>query len=103
MIYRIKRPIKNLYTLSFRNKQFIININMKIETEVVTEPEVKIIDDNDDDDDDGEDGEDGEGCPNAAKTPVSLLQELYVRRGLTPKYDLVQIEGQVHEPTFKYR
>ena len=39
----------------------------------------------------------------AAKTPVSLLQELYVRRGQTPKYDLVQIEGAVHEPTFKYR
>ncbi len=38
-----------------------------------------------------------------AKTPVSLLQELYVRRGVTPKYDLVQIEGAVHEPTFKYR
>ena len=31
------------------------------------------------------------------------VQELYVRRGLTPKYDLVQIEGAVHEPTFKYR
>ena len=55
-------------------------------------------------DDDNDDGEDGEGGgANAAKTPVSLLQELYVRRGLTPKYDLVQIEGQVHEPTFKYR
>ena len=26
-----------------------------------------------------------------------------MRRGVTPKYDLVQIEGQVHEPTFKYR
>ena len=26
-----------------------------------------------------------------------------MRRGLTPKYDLVQIEGAVHEPTFKYR
>ena len=39
----------------------------------------------------------------ALKTPVSLLQELYVRRGITPKYDLVQIEGAVHEPTFKYR
>ena len=37
------------------------------------------------------------------KTPVSLLQELYIRRGVTPKYDLVQIEGAVHEPTFKYR
>ncbi|XP_059099463.1 RISC-loading complex subunit TARBP2-like [Tigriopus californicus] len=41
--------------------------------------------------------------PPAAKTPVSLLQELYVRKGLTPIYDLVQIEGAVHEPTFKYR
>lgn len=48
------------------------------------------------------DGEGG-GGPSAAKTPVSILQELYVRRGLTPKYDLVQIEGEVHEPTFKYR
>ena len=67
--------------------------------DVVPEPEVKVIEDNDDDDE----VEDGEGGANAAKTPVSLLQELYVRRGLTPKYDLVQIEGQVHEPTFKYR
>ena len=40
---------------------------------------------------------------NIPKTPVSLLQELYVRKGITPKYDLVQIEGAVHEPTFKYR
>ena len=40
---------------------------------------------------------------NVPKTPVSLLQELYVRKGITPKYDLVQIEGAVHEPTFKYR
>lgn len=38
-----------------------------------------------------------------AKTPVSLLQELYVKKGITPKYDLVQIEGAVHEPTFKCR
>jgi len=37
------------------------------------------------------------------KTPVSLLQELCVRKGITPKYDLVQIEGAVHEPTFKNR
>ena len=34
---------------------------------------------------------------------LNYWQELYVRRGVTPKYDLVQIEGQVHEPTFKYR
>ncbi|CAB4069450.1 TARBP2 [Lepeophtheirus salmonis] len=39
----------------------------------------------------------------SGKTPVSFLQELYVRKGITPKYDLVQIEGAVHEPTFKYR
>ena len=37
------------------------------------------------------------------KTPVSLLQELYVKKGITPKYDLVQIKGPVHKPTFKYR
>ncbi len=81
-----------------------------------------------------EDGESGPGgC--VGKTPVSLLQELYVRRGMVPlvmkklslfifisfctvvtvysvpkisntvgfQYDLVQIEGAVHEPTFKYR
>lgn len=39
----------------------------------------------------------------AAKTPVSLLQELYVKKGINPKYDLIQIEGAIHEPTFKYR
>ena len=50
-----------------------------------------------------DDPEEGGGGADAVKTPVSLLQELYVRRGLTPKYDLVQIEGAVHEPTFKYR
>ena len=33
----------------------------------------------------------------------TTFQELYVRQGITPKYDLVQIEGAVHEPTFKYR
>ena len=27
-----------------------------------------------------------------AKTPVSLLQELYVKKGITPKYDLVQVK-----------
>ncbi|KAF2365977.1 Double-stranded RNA-binding domain [Trinorchestia longiramus] len=37
------------------------------------------------------------------KTPVSLLQELCMRRGISPKYDLLQIEGAVHEPTFVYR
>ncbi|MPC19393.1 RISC-loading complex subunit TARBP2 [Portunus trituberculatus] len=45
------------------------------------------------------------GIPGAlpSKTPVSLLQELCMRRGISPKYDLLQIEGAVHEPTFVYR
>ncbi|XP_046389570.1 interferon-inducible double-stranded RNA-dependent protein kinase activator A homolog [Ischnura elegans] len=37
------------------------------------------------------------------KTPVSVLQELLSRRGTTPKYELVQVEGAIHEPTFRYR
>lgn len=37
------------------------------------------------------------------KTPVSVLQELLSRRGITPKYELVQIEGVVHESIFRYR
>ncbi|XP_066997977.1 protein Loquacious isoform X1 [Anabrus simplex] len=37
------------------------------------------------------------------KTPVSVLQELLSRRGTTPRYELVQIEGAIHEPTFRYR
>lgn len=44
-----------------------------------------------------------EGANNAMKTPVSVLQELLSRRGITPTYDLVQIEGAIHEPTFRYR
>lgn len=43
------------------------------------------------------------GANNAMKTPVSVLQELLSRRGITPSYDLVQIEGAIHEPTFRYR
>lgn len=38
-----------------------------------------------------------------SKTPVSVLQELLSRRGITPSYELVQIEGAIHEPTFRYR
>lgn len=38
-----------------------------------------------------------------SKTPVSVLQELLSRRGATPKYELVQIEGAIHEPIFRYR
>lgn len=37
------------------------------------------------------------------KTPVSVLQELLARRGTVPKYELVQIEGMIHEPTFRYQ
>lgn len=40
-----------------------------------------------------------EGACSAMKTPVSVLQELLSRRGITPTYDLVQIEGAIHEPT----
>ncbi|XP_037089722.1 RISC-loading complex subunit TARBP2-like [Pollicipes pollicipes] len=39
----------------------------------------------------------------APKTPVSLLQEMAAKQGSTPKYDLLQVEGAVHEPTFLYR
>ncbi|XP_037047381.1 RISC-loading complex subunit tarbp2-like isoform X2 [Bradysia coprophila] len=37
------------------------------------------------------------------QTPVSVLQELLSRQGITPSYELVQIEGAIHEPTFRYR
>jgi RISC-loading complex subunit TARBP2 len=40
---------------------------------------------------------------NIPKTPVSILQELSCKNNFQIKYDLVQIEGAVHEPTFKYR
>jgi RISC-loading complex subunit TARBP2 len=55
------------------------------------------------DKDEGEEETNSKPGANIPKTPVSILQELYVRKGITPKYDLVQIEGAVHEPTFKYR
>lgn len=38
-----------------------------------------------------------------SKTPVSLLQELCLRKGLIPRYELIQIMGVVHDPTFKYK
>jgi len=37
------------------------------------------------------------------KTPISYLQELCTKRGITPQYDLVANEGAVHEPTFIMR
>ncbi|XP_058126425.1 RISC-loading complex subunit tarbp2-like [Anopheles coustani] len=36
------------------------------------------------------------------KTPKTALQEL-LNRGITPQYNLIQVEGAVHEPTFRYR
>ena len=39
----------------------------------------------------------------ANKTPVSILHEVCTQKGLMLRYDLIQIEGSVHDPTFKYR
>jgi len=39
----------------------------------------------------------------AGKTPISFLQELCTKRGITPQYDLIANEGAVHEPTFIMR
>lgn len=40
---------------------------------------------------------------NVPKTSVSVLHELFMPKGIVPKYDLIQIEGAVHEPIFRYR
>lgn len=37
------------------------------------------------------------------KTPISYLQELCTKRGITPTYDLIANEGAVHEPTFVFK
>lgn len=37
------------------------------------------------------------------KTPISFLQELCTKRGITPQYDLLANEGAVHEPVFIMR
>jgi len=37
------------------------------------------------------------------KTPISHLQELCTKRGLTPQYDLISNEGATHEPTYIMR
>ncbi|ELU17807.1 hypothetical protein CAPTEDRAFT_171815 [Capitella teleta] len=39
----------------------------------------------------------------SGKTPISYLQELCTKRGLTPQYDLIANEGAVHEPTFVFK
>ncbi|XP_076326669.1 protein Loquacious-like isoform X1 [Tachypleus tridentatus] len=37
------------------------------------------------------------------KTPISLLQELCARHGLTADYKMMSVEGLVHAPTFMFR
>ncbi|XP_021375211.1 RISC-loading complex subunit tarbp2-like [Mizuhopecten yessoensis] len=39
----------------------------------------------------------------SGKTPISFLQELCTKRGITPQYDLLANEGAVHEPVFIMR
>jgi hypothetical protein len=39
----------------------------------------------------------------AYKTPVSLKQDILVRRGQFPKYDLTDIQDASHKPKFRYR
>jgi hypothetical protein len=38
-----------------------------------------------------------------SKTPVSILQELCIRRGAPPQYDLIHDGGGSHEALFKYQ
>lgn len=44
-----------------------------------------------------------EGTLLQGKTPISYLQELCTKRGITPQYDLVANEGAVHEPLFVFK
>jgi len=37
------------------------------------------------------------------KSPISLLQELCMKRGLTPHYELTDSEGPVHQRVFTYK
>lgn len=39
--------------------------------------------------------------PVKVSPPITLLQEICSRNGLTPDYQLLSTEGSVHEPTFK--
>jgi len=52
--------------------------------------------------DDSSAGEDLPSCL-VDKSPVSLLQELCMKRGLTPRYELTGSEGPVHQRVFTYR
>jgi len=52
--------------------------------------------------DDSSAGEDLPSCL-ADKSSVSLLNELCIKRGLTPRYELTDSEGPVHQRLFTYR
>lgn len=43
------------------------------------------------------------GTKTVRKTPITVLQEVLVRRGITPQYELLPVEEPVKEPTFRYR
>lgn len=38
-----------------------------------------------------------------SKTPVSILQEMCVRKGSPPHYELIHDGGATHEALFKYK
>jgi hypothetical protein len=48
-------------------------------------------------------GSDILGSVASTKTPVSILHEVCTQQELMLRYDLIQIEGSVHAPTFKYQ
>jgi hypothetical protein len=39
----------------------------------------------------------------SSKTPVSILQEMCIRKGDVPQYELIHDGGGSHEALFKYR
>jgi len=47
----------------------------------------------------------GDNLPSclADKSPILLLQELCMKRGLTPHYELINSEGPVHKRVFTFR
>lgn len=36
------------------------------------------------------------------RTPISILQEVCVKKGITPVYELVSSEGPIHEPNYVF-
>jgi dsRNA-specific ribonuclease len=38
-----------------------------------------------------------------SKTPVSILQEMCIRKSSLPHYELIHDGGATHEPLFKYQ